>query len=436
MHDTNEPVAVRRLTWRMGVLLGLGACGLALPAAQCVSIGNPPPNYGVYYNTTDPTNNGATYVGSAACRACHNDFAAAHAIHGHAHALKTPQGAPPSYPTEAPLAGVPNPPAGFAWTDIAYVVGGHMHGAKFLDQSGYVIINSTSGVDSQWNLKSPPNGGGARFAPFGPADPVPLPFTFNEFAPRTTGARPQDPAAPRFQDGLAGIRGTWSEPGVQCEACHGPGSNHVPDPFARELFVDLTGAESCFKCHSQPYGATDGAIPVKESFIVPLAQYPELRASGGHRDFSCTYCHDTHASSVFDPDRGIRNRCTACHDTFDLGFHTGEVFTRGDYSEPLSCESCHMPFAVRSYSAADPSVVGPVARVADTRSHIFRINTQPLDYIAFLSPDGTQVRRDAEGRAALTVDYVCLRCHNGNGAFALTLPRAAEIASQIHKEFE
>jgi hypothetical protein len=113
--------------------------------------------------------------------------------------------------------------------------------------------------------------------------------------------------------------------------------------------------------------------------------------------------------------------------------HGGNVFRKGDYVETLSCESCHMPFATRQAHNADEAFVGPLGRAGDTRTHIFRINVEPTNYAGMFTPDGSQVVRDAEGRAAVTVDFVCIRCHNGGDLFELTVERAAEIAGQIHQ---
>ena len=42
---------------------------------------------GPYNNTTDPTNDSASYVGSDACSACHGPYAEIHASHGHTQAF-------------------------------------------------------------------------------------------------------------------------------------------------------------------------------------------------------------------------------------------------------------------------------------------------------------------------------------------------------------
>jgi hypothetical protein len=115
--------------------------------------------------------------------------------------------------------------------------------------------------------------------------------------------------------------------------------------------------------------------------------------------------------------------------------HGGLTFVRGDYRETLSCESCHMPLATRNGSNADASVAGGLGRIGDTRTHIFRISTAADDYTGFFTADGSAVALDGSGQAAVTLDFVCLRCHNGSGdTFPLTVEIAATVAPTLHDE--
>lgn len=223
-----------------------------------------------------------------------------------------------------------------------------------------------------------------------------------------------------------------SEAGVGCESCHGPGGNHVPFPSRRDLYVDVSVA-NCAQCH----GSLDApdTIPARDGYIAPLAQYSELRASGGHADFNCGYCHDPHATSRTADAGGIRNDCTACHEEMNLAFHEGETYTRGDYVEPLTCRSCHMPLTGLSSTALGPDAIGPDARAGDVRGHIFRIDVVNSSFAAMFDESGTVVRNDEQGRAAVTIDFVCLRCHNGIGsAFSIRATTAIEIAADMHEK--
>lgn len=401
-------------------------------AAQCpyTPADGPLPTY-IYNNQTDKTNNGASYIGSSACSACHANYAALQSDHPHAHALKMVEGAAPSFPDLNPDAGVPDPPAGFAWADIAYLIGGNTKGALFVGPDGNLITTGRDGVDSQWNLNRPANGTTAGFVAFNAASPDPLPFAFDRFRKLTTGPIERSADHQFSQDNRMGIEGTWSEPGIQCEACHGPGSKHIPNPKRRDIFVDPTGAQSCNQCHAAGFDPDATAIAAAEGFILPNQQATELKASGGHSTFKCTICHDPHIPSSFDGG-GIRNTCTVCHTDANMALHRGKVFTRGDYTETLSCESCHMTFATRGYSSASTAVVGDDAHMGDTRTHIFRINPKMAASDQFFENGGSTVKLDAFSRAEVTLDFVCLRCHNDNGAFKLSVQSAGDIAPNIH----
>ena len=429
MHAGSSPLKDRFAFGVCAALLALAA--LVLPG--CPGTVPDPGGTVLFNNTTDPTNNNASYFGSGACGACHQDVIARHRIHAHAVALQEVDGQAPTYPPQGTRAGVPNPPAGSAWAELAYVIGGYMRAAQFVDQQGFVMTNDADGVDTKWKLAFDPIGTTTGFIPyenqgnFSPANPQP--YAYSCFKCHTTGGSEQDPNNPQFQENLPGIPGTWQEEGVQCEACHGPGSNHVANTSARDLYVNVQ-ASACGLCHTRAVSGT--VIQASGGYLEHNQQWPELRASGGHAGFQCTTCHNPHASPNYDRDNAIRNPCTACHNQ-NLALHQGRTYVRGDYWETITCESCHMPLASKSAAVGAAAVVGPVGRAADIHTHIFRVNTQGVNYINMLSGDLSQVAKDGQGRAAVTLDFVCLRCHNGLGnAFALTLGAASPIAESIH----
>lgn len=232
----------------------------------------------------------------------------------------------------------------------------------------------------------------------------------------------------------------FASPPVQCESCHGPGGSHFRTQGSQvvidtaRIFVDPTGEQTCRECHRSGIDDGSGRIQADGAFVAGSVQWSELKSSGGHANFACTTCHDPHASSF--SAEGIRNTCQACHADATMAKHGGKVFRRGDYVEPLTCQSCHMPLASRVAATADPADVPSPGLAADSHTHIFRINPADADYRTFLSDDGTEVRRDGQGRAAVTVDFVCLRCHAEPGLPTLifSVPRAAEIAGRMHEE--
>lgn len=420
---------------RLQALL-LSAAGLmVLAGGNCFVLPNVPGGGDpVFNNTTDKSNNSASYLTSSACAACHPDIGAWQNVHGHAHKLNRVQGGPPIYPPEGVRAGVPTPPDGFTWNDVSYVIGGYNKKGRFIDNDGFILTTGLTGKKTQWNLDLPALGRSPEFVNYESSATTPKPYAFSCFECHTTGPMEQDASAPMFQENRPGFMGTWVEAGIQCESCHGPGSNHVPNPEARDIYVDATGAQTCFQCHNRPFDSQTGEILASGGYIQHHEQWPELRASGGHADFACTVCHDPHRSVLYDRANAIRQTCTDCHPDRTMGFHDGKVFVRGDYVEPLTCESCHMPFATKSAASADPAVVGALGRMGDTRTHIFRISTDPVDFNSFFTTDGKQVVRDAQGRAAVTVDFACLRCHNEVTlpTLAFSVERAAEISLGIH----
>ncbi len=414
----------------IGVLALMSAAFGGCPADRKSDSGGLP----VFNNTGDPSNAGASYVGSSACAACHVEIAARARRHAHSFALARLAGAGPSFPAEATRAGVPEPPDGINWTDISYVIGGYTHSALFIDERGYVLTDGVASTNTQWALEFPATANAADFIPFRPEGTTPLPYEYACFRCHTTGGTASMPGRPPFQDGRPGIVGTWAEAGVGCEACHGPGTRHVSRPAARDLFVDATPA-TCAGCHTA--GADPTVIRAADGYVDPYAQYNELRASGGHANFNCTVCHDPHASATYDRAAGIRNACTACHRDANMAGHGGVVFVRGNYRETMTCESCHMPYTGLKVLAAGPAVVGATGRMGDVRSHIFRIAAWETDFRDMFAADGSSVRKDERRRAAVTVDFVCLRCHTDdtaapNSAFFLSLDSAWQIATGLH----
>jgi predicted CXXCH cytochrome family protein len=408
------------------------ACAL-LTGAACAPT---PGGGGGYNNTTDRTNGGASYIGSQACRACHPDLGQSQLIHGHSQMLKTIEGVAPTYPSEAAHAGVPNPPTGFSWDEVSYVIGGYISKARFIDTDGYLLTTGFNQVATQWNLSFPPSGTTPGFVAYEPGDSSRMEYDYSCFLCHTTGPAPRTPSNPQNQDNRPGILGTWKESGVQCEACHGPGSHHVPDPSARNEFVD-TSARFCGECHSLPQPGSGSPNPsviqgTGDGFIENRQQWPELLASGGHAGFNCVTCHNPHVSANYSAATGFINVCLDCHTDKNMGFHQGVQYVNGDYTEALTCVSCHMPYATRS---ATSKIVGDShGRVGDMKTHIFRIDTNPVDYTAMFTSDMTSVQKDTVGRAAVTVDFVCLRCHNTDNGypFRLTVKSASEIALGIH----
>jgi hypothetical protein len=131
------------------------------------------------------------------------------------------EGKAPAYPATK----LKNPPEGYTWDDILYVIGGFNWKAQFVDKQGNVITGDAE-AKTQYNLQNKVLKLGDDWVAWHAGETV----GFDCGKCHTTGYIPQG-----NQDGLAGLQGTWHEDGVGCEGCHGPGSNHVNDPYLEAM---------------------------------------------------------------------------------------------------------------------------------------------------------------------------------------------------------
>ncbi len=344
------------------------------------------------------------YAGSDLCKLCHSSINDDYMKSGHPYKLTKIEGGPPVFPSGT-SPGVPNPPADKTWDDISYLIGGFGWKARFMDSEGYILTGSTN---RQYNLPNSTLGTQAGWVGYD-ADKSPRkPYTCGGC--HTTGWVATDSAGPH-QDDLPGIYGTWAEAGVRCEACHGAAKDHAFSPFD----VKPSKVERCGSCHSR---GDVNKIDASNGLIKHHEQYEGLLASP-HTKFACSTCHEPHKSTKYDLGgfKGTDETCKECHSDVEIGIPQMSGF---------ECYVCHMPYAAKSAVSITINYNGGSVPKGDIRTHIFSISTD-ASWNMF-TDDGNYVRKDADGRAHISLDFVCLTCHTNQD-----LNWAAANAPTIHE---
>ncbi len=157
-----------------------------------------------------------------------------------------------------------------------------------------------------------------------------------------TGVR-ADPAEPD----LAQMR-----PGVECERCHGPASDHVvavraERPSAERARTILNPGrlparavvQVCGECHRTPAPGPVSPMPEVDDPVSVRFQPVGLMASRcfiASEKLSCLTCHDPHADAVRGDDAHYTAKCLRCH--------SGAAGVRKDCQRAAkqNCLPCHM----------------------------------------------------------------------------------------------
>ncbi len=385
-----------------------GPKGDAGPAGSTGPKGDPGPAGPA--GTGAPAQVGSTYVGSAKCQACHNVIYDVFAKSGHPWDLnKVIDSKPPKYP----FSEIPRPAPGYDWKDISYVIGGYGWKALFMNKEGFIIsdwITATQTLTdtryaNQYNLADPLLSKNAGWTAYN-SGKARLPY--NCGACHATGYNPQG-----NQDKLPGIIGTWAEPGIQCEACHGPGSQHIANPVGTAMKIDRD-SESCTRCHRRDLSGNTAA---KDGFIQHQEQYSE-QYEGKHIVLKCVDCHNPHqgvAQLRQTKQQTVQVKCEGCH------FQQAKVQSAAHAAAKLECIDCHMPRLIKS-------AWGDAARfTGDVRTHVVMIDP---DSMTSFGEDGKTARPQ------IGLDFACKRCHVQGGLASLKPDDQLKAAARAYHTAE
>lgn len=280
----------------------------------------------------------ATYKGSKVCLMCHKatNKPIAEAYPKTSHALAFWQVG--QEPEGQKVLGDFSKGPGFSLDQVAYVLGAGSFEQAYLDKQFQLLIPMWNVPSQSWISPQPSVDGATQCV-----------------ACHVTG---YDLSAK-----------TWQEPGVGCESCHGPGSEHIASADKKGSIVrpqtldPLREAMICGQCHSlgqdksgphpNPVAYRPGD-DLAETFVdaqptehvphaaPPWSQYSEWLQSkhaSASPPVTCTKCHEPHGVGSLPHE--VRKEGTAlcldCHDTL-----TGPDHAPASLQE-ATCVSCHMP---------------------------------------------------------------------------------------------
>jgi hypothetical protein len=361
------------------------------------------------------------YVGSSACQMCHSSKYSDWIVSGHPYKanissegwniLGPAADGGPQYPEFVQnFRNTWMSEIGSSWSEITGIIGGFGWKARFIDGSGKIIgtLNSEINPGGGHNQMNFFEGEEWGWGDYHPTDDKT--YNYGCFKCHTTAPIEEG----TWIEGVDGL-GTFAEDGVGCEACHGPGSNHVNSPTVANIdrvyefdinsgngliLADGTSDHAnintdrvnnlCGTCHNRGF---DAPIEAKNGYIKHHEPWEESLTWEGHSFMDCAECHDPHKRVIWGGD-GVTDNCVTCHENHSNNNHNGNA----------TCIDCHMPYAGKSAVAR-----GESGYKGDIRSHLFAIT---VDNNSMFNVEGTFVQDDEERRASLDLGFACLGCHN------------------------
>lgn len=311
------------------------------------------------------------FVGSESCRGCHQKAYDGWKQTRMANVVRDPKVHP-----DAVLGDFqhPDPSRPFDLSQVALVYGSRWKQRYFARRGDEFYP-----LPAQWDIKN------SKWLPYHVPDGADW---WVPFYPRENEKRPTGPTC----DGCHSVNYNIEtkqviEWNVGCEKCHGPGSEHVAHPTAKNIInpegLDpVRGNDVCIQCHSQgrpphlpiegkyvdyPVGFLPGQrladfwklenprLGTQDFYFWPDASAHKNRMQGNdfvqsvmyHRGLRCFDCHEVHSnqnrSNLVHAGNGL---CLSCHTRNNPSGLKGTVseHTHHSANSPGSeCTACHMP---------------------------------------------------------------------------------------------
>ncbi len=289
---------------------------------------------------------GPEYVGMNMCAQCHGAKAAmfrAQTLHPTMLRLPSPETVVGDFKAA-------DPDLTFSLDEVAYVVGGAWKQNYLTEIEGELYV-----LPAQWNVRD------REWVPYYVDEWKQRPYRRECAGCHTTGFDPKT--------------GQWKDMGVTCEACHGPGGEHVatagnPNKIVNPAKLEFKAQnEICGQCHSRGHDPSGeyafpvdfhpgGPVRLTDAFNFttdPADYWPDGSGKSHHMQYidwqnsphangvGCTFCHVSHSAGEGGEHqtRMVGNhRCVICHDSKrDMGKHI--PFMKD--ARGITCTSCHMP---------------------------------------------------------------------------------------------